>query len=152
MITSKKHLALLFVLGAAVTSLVMADSIDDFVSALNQAWSQTNDVQALQVINDRLSADTNDVLGLSCKMYFYVFAQGNLTNARLTADSFIGVFGGNTNSDLVAYAQAMREEVYSIPLDESGPYSTQQQAQLRQPISSFPFIEKSVVVARWFEQ
>lgn len=132
--------------------LTMADTIDDFVASLNQAWSKTNDTQSLQIINNRLASNTNDVLGLSSKMYFYVFAEGNLTNARITADSLMASVNARTNAELIAYAQQMHDEVYRIPLSESGPYTAEQEVQLRQPIVSFPFIQKCVVVARWMEQ
>ena len=131
---------------------VFADDIDDFVSALNQAWSQTNDVQTLQVINSRLATNTNDALALSCKMYYYIFAEGNLTNARSAADQFMSALNSYTNADMIAYAQEMRDEIYSMPLGALGPYMPQQQSDLRQLNLSFPFIQKSVVVARWLEQ
>ena len=142
-------LAVAAIFGAVLT---MADAIDDFVASLNQAWSQSNDTEVLQIINTRLASDANDVLGLSAKMYFHVFAEGNLTDARVLADSFMAAISVSTNAELVSYAQQMRNEVYSIPLGESGPYTAEQESQLRQPTVSFPFIQKCVVVARWVEQ
>lgn len=140
-------------LSVLLICICMADSIDDFASSLNQAWSQTtNDVHVLQLIENRLAVDSNDVLAVSAKMYYYVFSEGQLTNARTQADALMSIVNSTTtNSMLIAYAQEMRDEIYGIPLTESGPYTTNQIAQLRQPVESFPFIQKCVVLSRGIE-
>jgi hypothetical protein len=130
----------------------LADSVDDFVSSINQAWSQTNNTQVLQIIDTRLASNSNDVLAVSAKMYYYVFAEGSLTNARSMADRFMTIVNASTNAELKAYGQGMRDEVYSIPLSESGPYTDAQKAQLRHPSDAFPFVQKCVVITRWLSR
>ena len=145
----KKIITCIILFGVCVAFYVVADDIDDFATSLNQAWSQTNDAECLEIINDRLASNSNDVSALSAKMYYYVFAEGNLTNARSEADSFITVANTSTDTNLTAFAQSMYDEVYNIPLSESGPYSDEQKAQLREPAVSFPFIQKITTIGHW---
>lgn len=128
------------------------ESIEDFVASLDAAWSQTNDVLTLQLINDRLANNSNDILAVSTKMYYYVFAEGNLTNARIQADQFMTIANTSTNVTLVSFAQEMRDEIYSIPLSEGGAFTEEEEAAIRDGDASFPFISKCIAVAKSIEE
>ena len=84
-------------------------------------------------------------------MYYYVFSESNITNARVQATHFLSISNLSTNSIHATYGQDMYDEVYSIPFSESGPFTQAQKDQLRQPADSFPFIQKCKNMARIFE-
>jgi len=56
---SLARIGLLLVVAIEGGRVTLADEFDDFAGDLNHAWSQTNNVQMLSVINTRLSSNTN---------------------------------------------------------------------------------------------
>jgi len=126
-----------------------ADEIGDFVISLNNAWGQTNNAQMLTLINGRLQTNTNDVVGLSAKMYYYVFVDCILTNARQVAGQFYAAVANCTNEQALSIAAQMTNEVSVISLSESNPLGTNEVAQMHVLFpASFPMIDKCAWVAR----
>ncbi|MCO5069306.1 MAG: hypothetical protein M9910_11600 [Kiritimatiellae bacterium] len=62
---------------------------ESFASAINQAWVQTNYAQIRQVVDDRLTVCTNDLLGLGLSFGYYFWAGVDFTNAQLAAQQFV---------------------------------------------------------------
>lgn len=60
-----------------------------FVTAVNQAWVQTNYAQIRLVVDDRLSACTNDLLGQGLNFGYYFWAGVDFTNAQVAARQFV---------------------------------------------------------------
>ena len=126
-----------------------ADDVSDFITSLNNAWVQTNNTQMLTLINGRLQTNVNDVVGLSAKMYYYVFVDCVLTNARQVAGQFYTAVASHTNEQAVSMAAQMTNEVTVISLSESGPLGTNEVSQMHVLFpASFPMIDKCAWVAR----
>lgn len=138
----------LLLAGIFATTPAIADELDDFAEDLNEAWSQTNTVQMLSLINTRLSSDTNDVMALSTKTYYFVFADCNLTNARQTVDHLYSVVQQENDADAETFCLEMKNEVYGIDLSESGTYSQAELDQIHAGLTAFPSIRKSLWLAK----
>ncbi|MCZ7592906.1 MAG: hypothetical protein M5U15_12545 [Kiritimatiellae bacterium] len=147
-ISSRAAVGSLLVLGVLIGAVAFADEFDDFAEDLNQAWVQTNNVQMLNLIGARLSADTNDVMALSARMYYYVFADCNLTNARQTADQLYAVVQQESDADANAFCLEMKNEVYAISISESGPYGQAEIEQIHAGLSAFPSIRKCLWLSK----
>lgn len=133
---------------ALVAGSTLADEYDDYAASLNQAWAQTNQTQMISIINARLSSETNDVMGLATKMYYHLWVDGILTNARQVADQLCAVVQQSGNEEAGAYASAMRDEVYSISLGEAGYLTQAVIEQMHAELSDFPSIRKCAWLAK----
>lgn len=60
-----------------------------FVTAINQAWVQTNYTQIRSIIDTRLTSCTNDLLGLVLNFGYYEWAEVDFTNAQVSAQIFV---------------------------------------------------------------
>jgi hypothetical protein len=146
--SSYSILALVLLAGSTVFGSAFADELDDFSDQLNQAWSQTNNTQQLSLINGRLSVSTNDVMGLSTKMYYYVFSDCNLTNARSYADHLYSRVQQSADAEADAFCLEMKNEVYGISLGESGSYSQTESGELHSVLDSYPAITRCLWLSR----
>jgi hypothetical protein len=127
----------------AATSLAQTNSLQSFVNSVNAAWRQTNTTQVLSLLNQRLNANSNDVCALCLKAYYHVFIDGLLTNAQASADQFNSIVQQGTNLNARAIGQQMRDQIYGIPLSESGVRSVEAINQLHDGLpTSFPMVEK----------
>ncbi|HRZ13721.1 MAG TPA: hypothetical protein P5567_14860 [Kiritimatiellia bacterium] len=79
------------VLSILWTAAVHAQTCDKepFLSAVNEAWVQTNYAQIHQIVDDRLSACTNDLFGLCLNYGYYFWARVDFTNAQMAAQQFV---------------------------------------------------------------
>lgn len=143
---SRTVLALLAI--ALVAGSTLADEYDDYAASLNQAWVQTNGSQMISLINTRLGSETNDVMGLATKMYYHLWVDGVLTNARQVADQLCAVVQQSSNQEAWEYASAMRDEVYSVSLGEAGCLTQAVVEQMHAELSDFPSIRKCAWLAK----
>lgn len=138
----------LILISFLICSLSVAN--EQFIADINYSWSQTNYAQLFSTTESRINTITNDVCAHAVMMYYYLFAERNLTNARVNADQLTNaVFMYTTNATTRDYAVEMRNEVYSIPLHESTPLSIEQMVQLHQLFPDmFPMINQCVAIQR----
>jgi len=119
------------------------DSLEQFRDAVNKAWVQRDYEEIQQLIQNRLNNHPNDVLALGVKMYYYVFCSRDLSKARETGDEFFDAVRKSGNSDMIQLSSMMRDEIYSIPLSESKPYTQEQIDVIHNEFNkSFPLIER----------
>ena len=90
-------LAVVLSLALCVLTDVCADEVEDFASAVNAAWAATNDAEIVNLVNQRLTQDTNDVAALSVKMYYHLWVDGNITNAHQAATNLDAIVQASTN-------------------------------------------------------
>jgi len=87
-------------------------------------------------------------MALSTKMYYYVFADCNLTNAQQSADQLYAVVQQAEDDDADALCLEMKNEVYGISISESGPYTEEEIGQMHAGLSRFPCIVKCLWLSR----
>jgi hypothetical protein len=98
----------------------------------------------LTLINDRLQADSNDVLALSLKSY--VFVEKNMHLAHQAANSFLAIVNaGTTKQDLKDQAQVLAKRVTDIPADDTTTLTEDQRNSMHAELDKFPFIEECFV-------
>ena len=128
---------------SATGSLAQTNSLQTFVDSVNAAWQQTNTTQVLNLLSQRLTANSNDVCALCIKATYHVLVDGALVNARDAADHFNSVVQQSTNANAKAISQEMRDEIYGIPLGESDTRTAEQINQIHDSLpTAFPMIEK----------
>jgi hypothetical protein len=132
-----------FCMVSATEALAQTNSLQSFVDSLNSAWQQTNTTQVLSLLNQRLSSNSNDICALCIKASYHVLVDGVLTNARDAADQFNSAVQQGSNANAKAVSQEMRDEIYSIPLSESGTRTAGQINQIHDGLPNcFPMIQK----------
>lgn len=126
-----------------VQSFAQQDELKAFVDSINNVWKLKNHDEILQKIQSRLDNDEGDILALSIAQYYYVFAECDLEKAREFADKFYNSVQKLGKPNLTLLAFDMKNEIYDIPLGESGAYTNEQLNQIYDCFpDSFPFIER----------
>lgn len=133
------------------TRAANADAIDDFVNSINTKWQQKDYSGIAQALATRLSSNPNDVLALSIKAYFNLYATGDVAVAHAAAESAFSAVDASGNAKARDIAQEMKDEVTSVPTGESGPLTTEQQNQLHALFPELPMIKKCAGLARMLQ-
>lgn len=133
----------------SVRALHAEDELEDFAAAVNSAWSATNDTEILNLVNQRLSENTNDVAALSVKAYYHLWIDGNISNAQQAVEVLAPVIQTSTNQAAKDFFEAMQAELEAVPLSESGPFPAEGLDQLRRESRGiFPNIRNCVWLAK----
>jgi len=126
------------------------DAIDDFVTSINTKWSQQDYTGISQALSSRLTGDPNDVLALSIKAYFDLFATRDINDAHASAQSMFNVVNASNNAKAKELAQSIKDEVLSVPTSESSALTTDQKNQLHTVFPQLPMIKKCATLAHVF--
>ncbi len=105
------------------------DSMRTFVTNVNSAWVSTNYSQILQVINDRLAQDSNDILALGTKQWYYFSCDLNISNAHVAAHALTNAAHQTGRADIIPFAEEITSIILDIPSSITGSY-TQAQIEL----------------------
>lgn len=127
------------------------NSVQAFVSDVNQAWQSTNYNQIITLIDQRLATNSTDILALSLKLGYYTWAEVSLSNAQQSATAFLTAVTNaapeefEDPSSLVKYAIAVSniEPPADPPADESRTPEQVGYLHLSYPVS-FPNIGQAV--------
>lgn len=129
-----------------------SDPLQQFVDQVNAKWTLKDSSAIQQAINTRLQANASDVLALGTKAYFHIYAVNDLSQARTAIQAFNETVQTSSSSSAKEVAQQMKEEIFDIPLSESGVLSSSEQDQMYALFpEEFPMIKKVLSVARAVE-
>ena len=109
---------------------IFADEMYTFVTNVNAAWASTNYSQLLQLINDRLSQNTNDILALGTKQWYYFECDLNISNAHSAANALRNAAQQTGREDIIPIAENITRIILDIPVTVTGSY-TQAQIELQ---------------------
>lgn len=139
----------MFLLGMGCLFGQAQDPLQQFVDQVNEKW-RLKDYAAIQVlINGRLQASSNDVLALATKAYFFVYAVNDLNQARGAIDFLNTVVQASNAANIKTVVQQMKQEIFDIPLNESGSLPAADQARMHVLFpDEFPTIRRLLSLAR----
>lgn len=120
---------LLLICIAPVSSGQTTDLRQQFVTQINDKWKLEDYSSIMTLINTRLQGNTNDVLCLGLKAYFHIYAVNDLNLARVAIAAFNSEVQQSNHQGSKERALHMKNEIWAIPLSESGPLLPDQQKQ-----------------------
>jgi len=143
---------LLLIVSLSVNAQTPPEKI--FYDAVNSNWTARNYAQILTLINQRLSADSKDMIALSLKQYYFVYGDKDIVQAKQAATAFLNeVTSSTTNQDLIDEANEMAKLVNDIPDTASGPYTQAQADSLHDLFpQKFPSIDRCIMFAAKYEE
>lgn len=127
------------------SSLAQISPTKQFYEGVNTHWNNRAYSQILVLINNRLQSNPNDVLALSLKAYYYVFAEKDLVQAHQAANAFLVVVNAGSNQDLKEQAQKIAKIVTDIPVTDVNPLTQQERDALHTELDTFPLIDNCMV-------
>lgn len=137
---------LLMLIGLCFNALAGSAENLALYNQINQHWHNRAYQQIFAIIQAREQADSSDVLALSLKQYYYVFADKDITKAHQAAAALNSVLGASSNQKLKDIGQVMMKRVTDIPVTETSAYTTQQRDALHAALEDFPFIDECFVL------
>lgn len=125
----KKHLLLFACLVSAVFPVFAQtpDPQQQFVDQVNAKWKLKDYPAIEQLINTRLQSNPSDVLALGTKAYYHFYAVNNLNLSRAAIQVFNGLVQASNNPSAKEVAARMKDEIWVVPLSESGPLPATEQ-------------------------
>jgi tellurite resistance protein len=125
--------------------LAQANPTKQFYEGVNANWNNRSYTQILVLINNRLASNSSDVLALSLKAYYYVFAEKDLAQAHQAANAFLAVVNAGANQDLKNQAQKIAKIVTDIPVTDVNPLTQEQRNAMHAELDTFPLIDNCMV-------
>lgn len=123
----KLQVLFLYLFGAFFTTVLSVEGSPqkDFYEAINNGWKNQNDANILTAINNRLIANSDDILALSVRPYYLVYVEGNIEGAKSAVDTFWNAVDAVTdNSDLRNAARKLMEGIKDMDSTKAGIIST----------------------------
>jgi hypothetical protein len=122
------------------------DQMKELYNSINTKWSNRDYPGILALINARLQTNPNDVLALSLKSYYYVFAEKDITLAHQAANSFAStVNAGTTNQEMKDHADIMKKRVTDISTSVTAEFTTSQREAIHSGMKRYPFIDETFI-------
>jgi hypothetical protein len=124
-----KHLLLFACLFAVVFPVFgqTPDPQQQFVDQVNAKWKLKDYSAIEQLINTRLQGNPNDVLALGTKAYYHFYAVNDLNLSRAAIQAFNDLVQASNNASAKELAAKMKDEIWAVPLSESGPLPAAEQ-------------------------
>lgn len=129
------------------------DEFEGIGEQINAFWVARNYSGIKGVFNSRLEENPNDFFGNCLKSQYYFYVNLDFEKSRNAIDKLLEVTLQTQNEVLIRWVQELKNDIYSVPLEESIPLTADELNKIHSLFlfkNSFPGIETCIKLSQKF--